>query len=682
MIAVLLAASLAAGPACMDVTPARTGITASADDGNVPGNTVDGDLATRWSADGTPWIQYDLGTSRVVASLKVAVNKGDTRATRFEIQVSDDALTFREVWRGETSRTTTVQETYDIADVAARYVRIVGHGNSTNAWTSLTEVAICASAGTPEPPTPIPVSTPRPSPTRTPTPPPTPAGPRPPRVRLGADGRLSYVPYDNGDTIPDFSTAGYRGGGVALPQVPVRATVAPADGDDGTRIQAAIDAVSALPRGSDGFRGAVLLKAGTYEIADAVKIAASGVVLRGEGRGPKGTLLRATGTKRRTLVAVAGLFDREETPGSRQAITDSYVPVGATRVTVKEPSGFHVGDAVIVARTPNQEWVDAVGTDDCRTKGTAYDTADEDGVTCLSESPWTPRDRVMTYERRIAAVDGNRLTLDAPLVEALQAEFGGGYVVRYTFPGRIEECGVESLRSESDFASDTDEQHATRMVDLTAVQNAWVRDVESSHYEQGTAHVGSGARYVTVQDSASLDHKSQVTGGRRYAFAIDDASFVLVMRCRSETGRHDFVTGSNTSGPNVFLDSVAHRSLSEVGPHHRWATGTLFDRITHESANGKQILGVYNRGNSGTGHGWSGAYQVFWNCVGDVHRVANPPHARNWSVGCRVKEMQGDGEIESLNEPVRPGSLYLQQLEERLGAAALAAIGYDGVPAP
>ena len=39
----------------------------------------------------------------------------------------------------------------------------------------------------------------------------------------GEDGRLVYRPDAQGDLIPDFSSAGYAGGGVALPTVPVAA---------------------------------------------------------------------------------------------------------------------------------------------------------------------------------------------------------------------------------------------------------------------------------------------------------------------------------------------------------------------------------------------------------------------------------------------------------------------------
>jgi hypothetical protein len=500
-------------------------------------------------------------------------------------------------------------------------------------------------------------------------------------VFVGGSGRLVYVPYPNGDTIPDFSHAGYGGGGVALPSVAVARTVTPVDGDDGASIQAAIDEVSARPLGADGFRGAVLLKAGTYEVAGSVTIAASGVVLRGEGDGPSGTLIRATGATPRSVIRVSGVGDRAEVAGSQQPIAEPYVPVGAHTFTVVNASAFHVGDAVLVVRTPNQEWIDAVGMDACTGVGTSYDTADVDNSTCISESFWKPADRIMRYERTVTAVVGNQVTVDAPVVESIQAVFGGGYIAKYTFPGRIQNCGVEWLRSESDFTSATDENHAERMIALTNVENAWVRNVTSVYFSQGTVLAGAGAKYVTIQDSASLDHKSVITGGRRYPFSLDDAQFVLVMRCFAKTGRHDYVTGSNTPGPNVFLDSRAEQSFSELGPHHRWATGTLFDLVRHESSNRAQIMGTYNRGNSGSGHGWSGAYQLFWNCVGDTHRVASPPHARNWSIGCQTLRQQGDGEFESYGTPVLPSSLYLQQLRDRLGDGALAQIGYTSLPA-
>jgi hypothetical protein len=152
-------------PGITPVTPLAGAVTASTHDGNVPGNTVDGSLDTRWSAQGDgQWIQYDLGASHVLAFLEIAAYSGHTRRSRFDIQVSNDGIAWSTVWVGESSGTTTAQEHYEIADVAARHVRLLGHENSANNWNSFTEVDFYATSGPPEPPTPTPRVTPRPTP--------------------------------------------------------------------------------------------------------------------------------------------------------------------------------------------------------------------------------------------------------------------------------------------------------------------------------------------------------------------------------------------------------------------------------------------------------------------------------------------------------------------------------------
>src|SRR5205814_2852730 len=79
-----------------------------------------------------------------------------------------------------------------------------------------------------------------------------------------AAGKLVYDPIDErGDRIMDYSSAGYLGGGVALPVVPVAMTIGPSGGDDSAAIQAGIDAVSQRPL-QNGLRGALLLKPGKY----------------------------------------------------------------------------------------------------------------------------------------------------------------------------------------------------------------------------------------------------------------------------------------------------------------------------------------------------------------------------------------------------------------------------------
>jgi hypothetical protein len=118
-------------------------VSASSDDGNVPANTLDGNLSTRWSAEGDgQWIRYNLGAVATVNRLQIAFYLGNQRTQAFDIQVSTDGSTWATVFRGHSSGTTTGLQSFDFGNVSARYVRIVGHGNSQNDWNSLTEVAI------------------------------------------------------------------------------------------------------------------------------------------------------------------------------------------------------------------------------------------------------------------------------------------------------------------------------------------------------------------------------------------------------------------------------------------------------------------------------------------------------------------------------------------------------------
>ena len=143
-------------PDGIEITPPASRVTASTHDGNVPGNTVDNSLGTRWSAGGDgQWIRFDLGVWRDVSRVKVAVYNGNSRRNRFELEVSNDGLDWMDVFVGESSGTTTLEETYNFPVVGARYVRYLGHGNTVNAFNSVTEVSIFA----PPPPTPTPTAT-------------------------------------------------------------------------------------------------------------------------------------------------------------------------------------------------------------------------------------------------------------------------------------------------------------------------------------------------------------------------------------------------------------------------------------------------------------------------------------------------------------------------------------------
>jgi len=133
-------------------------------------------------------------------------------------------------------------------------------------------------------------------------------------VFAGSDGKLQYKILPNpdnpsttyGDHVMDFSWAGYMGGGVSLPTVPVKQNVGPSGGDDTSAVQAAINAVAALTPDGNGFRGAVLLAPGTFNISSTLNINASGVVLRGSGSGNSGTILNLTGSTGFLAISIQG----------------------------------------------------------------------------------------------------------------------------------------------------------------------------------------------------------------------------------------------------------------------------------------------------------------------------------------------------------------------------------------
>ncbi|HZG56038.1 discoidin domain-containing protein [Paenibacillus sp.] len=111
--------------------------------GNEPGDSIDGSLSTRWSAEGDgQWIQYDLGSSYTIDLVKIAFYNGASRTTAIDILLSTNGTSWTQAFSGSSSGTTTALETFDFADASARYVRIVGHGNSDNLWNSITEVEI------------------------------------------------------------------------------------------------------------------------------------------------------------------------------------------------------------------------------------------------------------------------------------------------------------------------------------------------------------------------------------------------------------------------------------------------------------------------------------------------------------------------------------------------------------
>ena len=473
---------------------------------------------------------------------------------------------------------------------------------------------------------------------------------------------LTYLPFsmkgqsNEVNTIPDFSYAGYMGGGVSLPtDISIEAIVIPEPGDDAPRIQDAINLVEALEPDQNGFRGVVLIKAGHYSLENILAIRESGVILRGEGQGLNGTVLHSNPRVEHSIISILGSGGINKDAQSEQVITTNYVPVGSYSFEIEDASSFEIGDKIVVTRTPNQFWIDELGMDQETLCGGASGC-----------NGWTPSGYVIDHERIITAISGNNISINIPIVDVIEDIYGGGSISKIESSRRISHCGVENMRIQSFYDSNADESHAWTAVRLRDSENCWVKQVTGQFLAYSTVNIES-ANFTTVQDCAYIDPKSIVSGGRRYPYAIQEGLGNLIQRCYAINGRHDFTTGSRVTGPNVFLDGLAESAQSDIGPHHRWATGTLFDNLRGGST------GVWNRGDSGSGHGWAGAQTMFWNIESykGEFRVDSPQGSINWGIGCMGTDQTGEGYWESWATNVQPRSLYIQQLKDRLGVSAL-----------
>jgi hypothetical protein len=493
-------------------------------------------------------------------------------------------------------------------------------------------------------------------------------------VYPGTDGKLVYVADSLGNTIPDFSNAGYKGGGVPIPHVPIKETVWPVLGDNSANIQAAIDRISALPLDASGFRGTVLLKMGIYNLEKPLTIKASGVVLRGEGMSDIGTIIVGKIPTERTrggLINISGDSGIKLLEETKQVITDSYVPVGATSFNVKLAKDFKPGDKVSIKRIGNEEWITEIGQDSV----------------AVGRNRWRAFD--ITYDRMITAVNGNIITVDGPIFTAIETRWGGGEITKYN-DERIEQVGIENLRGISEFNPSvrtktygnmdregyegeeyfSDENHYAVFINISNAKNVWVRNMSALHFVNSVIQSNAGSKWITVQDCESWEPVSMRMGARRFTYQMN-GQFCLVQRCFSQKGRHSFVLQGSEASGNVFLDCQAVNPYSTSEPHNKWVNGVLYDNIKAPltARFWDYIIG------------WAGANIVFWNCEGDF-LIQKPPTAQNYSFGhiginavifnTALQDLtKPNGHIESLDKHVTPRSLYLTQLYERLGEQAV-----------
>ncbi|ORZ09772.1 hypothetical protein BCR41DRAFT_388277 [Lobosporangium transversale] len=523
-----------------------------------------------------------------------------------------------------------------------------------------------------------------------------------PTVTNDIKSPLGYLAYNRqGDRIMDFSMVGWNEGNTDIPDakqdVPVLERVQPRpaagndsdQGDDTDRIQQAINRVSqttgGLVQGLDVVpKGALVLEKGIYRISRPLKIRASGILFRGDPAGGSRIVCQWEPTGPRYAIEILGEEDIMMQNTNVPIVAD-YIPVGSFYLSLDptffDDSGLAVGDQVVVTRVGNKRWIEDIGMDH-------FDT-NKKGV-----RPWRKMQAKMYRTIRSLNSQTGVVQLDAPLPISIRRQYGGGFVTKYkdnkiralgiqyldmVFPKNIgrktEDMLDETGRGSKDyrFSHEIFSNYAFR---IDSVCHMYITHVTSAYFHNFIS-VGTNVHHLTM-DSVVHSYPNDMLSGQS-AFQLS-GQLVLIKNSLSQGSFHFFVDISHVMGPTVF-----HRSQTinigkpreplplkfapgEIGPHMKFCTGILVDQVATDGA-----IKIINRGDMGTGQGYSGANSVIWNSRARegilTHRSTG---FQNFVIGSEVLEAEdrmpweSHGWKEHLGNEVYPGSLYLRQLEDRL----------------
>jgi hypothetical protein len=512
---------------------------------------------------------------------------------------------------------------------------------------------------------------------------PAPTAPASQWVYYDANGNLAYKPLDaQGDHIMDFSTAGYGAGGVAIPSIAAAVTLTPSGADDTSQIQTAINQVAAMTPNAAGFRGAVLLGPGNWSVSRSLTITTSGVVLQGSGSGASAatnTVITMQAAATPYPLVVLGSSSAAPSYGATANITDTYVPAGTNTLTLSSVSGLSVGQSIMVRRPANAGWITFMGMNPTQITPS--------GQCSSAACSWiSPSSTEFKTDRVITAINGNVITLDAPMSDSIDSTYeSGATVAAFTFASRIQNMGVENFRVITPVPATNlvPPTASYQLVTSYAVLNGWVRNLSAQDSLQAIV-VDQWCKQFSVIN-VSLTHTVTQTDSAKFEdFYINGATQVL-MDGISDTANnmYFFSTSSETQGPLVLRNGTFQGNTS-IEPHQRWSTGLLVENTTVSAISGGTAgaINLNDRGTDGTGHGWTMGWAVAWNDAAGSFLIQQPPGSENWCIGCvgtqktaappGLTTVAPQGAIDSAGTQVFPASLYQAQLTQRLGQGVTA----------
>ena len=184
------------------------------------------------------------------------------------------------------------------------------------------------------------------------------------------------------------------------------------------------------------------------------------------------------------------------------------------------------------------------------------------------QSPWRPFN--IDWDRVVTEVQGNTMTIDAPITCAIEKRWGGGEMMKYEDPGRIENVAsrtcaacrnsirpcargntatwiAQTTSAEEYYA---DENHYANFIIFDNLKHGWVRHATALHFvysmvgtQRGAMDHGAGLRLARADLAAH---------GRAAVHLCAAGQLTLVQRCHSDKGRHSFMTGQPSRAGTSF----------------------------------------------------------------------------------------------------------------------------------
>ncbi|MCH8494379.1 MAG: SusE domain-containing protein [Balneolales bacterium] len=411
-----------------------------------------------------------------------------------------------------------------------------------------------------------------------------------------------------------------------------------------------------------------MLIPGTYRITSFLQINNSCVVLRGSGYGTNpssNTIINVSKNAGSQAIRVgrANINWNYSSSSPLTEIQTAFVAAGNRNFQVADASGFEVGDEIVLFHAATREWIEAV---------------DNGGRPLTAPDPWTPNENSLQILklRTITGIAGNTIAVDVPVYNHMERRLSRVLVYKPSFGQRIAESGVEYLRLVLESDGQLEDTHVNNGVVFNGVTNSWAYGVTVLDFRfQGMGATNSS--FITVQNARALEPHSPIEGSKRYNFNVSArTSNILFTDVHASEGRHCFVSnGAASASGIVFHNGTSSGAYAATEGHRRWSTGLLFDVLTFTETNTNRVLGLYNRGNFGTRHGWSAAHSVSWNVDAGASNniiIQQPPTAQNYGIANKgIVSGNGPwtgptGFIEGTGETPEITSLYEAQLHDRL----------------